>query len=692
MIVRSFLPVSAMPHFSPDPSSSRTKRLIQLSTLVAAVAVAGCGGGGESEASTPAPMPGTPSAPTPTPPTPPAPPASTPPAAGGETPSPVPTPPASGASDPAGTPAPPAQGGTPAAPAPPTTPGTPSVPAPPPVAKPASPEEAVRFLQQAAWGATDAEVASLMSSGYEAWFEEQAAKRPASHRSMWEAQNDAIKAADATKTAGQGEVLNSFWRQVAVGDDQLRQRVAFALSQIFVVSSQDSGVADNPRGVAAYLDMLAERGLGNYRDLIEAVTRHPMMGLYLSHLRNQKEDTRTGRIPDQNYAREVMQLFSIGVYKLNQDGSVVTSGGAAQESYTPDDIAGLSRVFTGFSFAGPDTDNNRFFGYAGYQDPDRTWLPMQGYSQYHSVSEKSFLGVVIGAQSRADPEASLKVALDTIATHPNVGPFIGRQLIQRLVTSNPSPAYIARVAAVFNNNGQGVRGDMKAVVKAVLLDAEARDLGMVDTSSFSPAPGAAVNARANQFGRVREPIMRFATVLHTFKATSDSGNYRIGTTDDAGSQLGQSALRAGSVFNFYRPGYVPPLTAVGAAGLVAPEMQILNETSVAGYVNFIRGAVNGGTGFYNTTTSLSDVRMNYGPELALAADEVALVARINRMLAYGQLSPSLRATIVDAVKSVTIPTLKADGSNQAAVDSAKRQRVVIAVFLAAISPEFVVQR
>jgi len=247
------------------------------------------------------------------------------------------------------------------------------------------------------------------------------------------------------------------------GEDQLRQRVAYALSQIMVISMADGTVGDNPRAVAAWLDMLGDKGLGNYRALIEAVSLHPMMGVYLSHLRNQKADARSGRVPDENYAREVMQLFSIGLLELNADGTPKIQGGKEIETYTPADIAGLARVFTGFSWACPAAPASGCFysgSSGGVSDPDRAFKPMVGYPQFHSTEVKSFLGATIPAQGTADPQASLRSALDTIYQHPNVGPFIGKQLIQRLVTSNPSPAYVKAVADAFANNGAGGRGDM----------------------------------------------------------------------------------------------------------------------------------------------------------------------------------------------------------------------------------------
>ena len=575
-------------------------------------------------------------------------------------------------------------GSAPAAPAP-----APVAPAPPPAAvveKPATRSQAARFLAQASFGATDTTVDRLMNVGYAAWIDEQLAL-PASapHRRHWDARNAEISAATPGSTASQDQVFESYWKQAITGDDQLRQRVAYALSQIFVISMADDTVGNNPRAVAAWLDMLGDQGLGNYRSLLETVSRHPMMGVYLSHLRNQKADTRTGRVPDENYAREVIQLFSIGLVELNDDGSARTNGGSgagsAIETFTPADISGIARVFTGWSWACPDWPDNSCFSQGtanGNSDPDRSFKAMLGYAQYHSAEVKTFLGTTIAAQAQADPTASLNTALDTLANHANVGPFIGRQLIQRLVTSNPSPAYIRAVSLAFANNGRGVRGDIKAVVKAVLMHPEARQL-------------------SDNSGKLREPVLKLAAYLRAFPHTSDTGYWRVGNTDSPAFSLGQTPLRSPSVFNFYRPGYVAPGTAAAAAGLVAPELQIAHETSVAAWVNYMRDNVASGVGATNGTVggvvlNRRDLRPDFTAELALAGDSAALVERVAERLTWGQAGAALKTEISTAVATITVPVLNAAGNNQAAIDSARRNRVNAAVLLVLAAPEFQVQK
>ena len=549
--------------------------------------------------------------------------------------------------------------------------------------------QASRFLAQATMGPTAAEIDRLSTMSYATWFDEQFAKAQTLHRLYI---NQAT--ADAAAVGGQVSEVNffdSWWSQALASDDQLRQRAAFALSEIFVISFANATLQAQPRGVASYYDMLAERAFGNFRDLLDGVTYHPMMGVYLTHLKNQKEDATTGRVPDLNFAREVTQLFTIGQYKLNADGTTVMgTNGRPTLAYSSADLDGLSQVFTGLSwYAGPnltDRTSARFFG--GNANLERDWRPMQDYNQYapntsfHSVSAKTFWQTTIAPQTTPDTVGDVKLALDTLFNNPNVGPFIGKQLIQRLVSSNPSPAYVARVAAAFDNNGSGVRGDMKAVWKAILLDPEARAVG---TSTSA--------------GKLREPVLRLAHLLRAFNAVSKSGRYTgIGLTDDPATRLNQTPMFAPTVFNFFRPGYVPSGAGLAQSGLVAPEMQLTHELSVAGYMNYIR-----------TWTQLDanrDIQHDYTAELALAASPADLVERMNLLLFGGTMPDALRTQLVAAVTSRAIPAavLPPAGpasaasapaptpTNQAQIDAAKRDRVYLAVFLSMASPDYLIQK
>ena len=524
-----------------------------------------------------------------------------------------------------------------------------------------SAQEASRFLGQATFGPKMNEIDTVAASGYAAWLDSQFAKPQSLHLPPVTAYLGTLP---ATSQNGQTGFQWSLWKTFSSGDDALRQRVAFALSQIFVVSLNSNIAFSYPRGPAQYLDTLGTHAFGNYRTLLEAVTYSPMMGLYLSHLRNQKENNTTGTVPDENYAREVMQLMSIGLYELNPDGSQKLNGvGKPIETYSNADVSSMAKVMTGLSWAGPDTTDNRFNGRATGADPDKEIKPMQAYEQFHSIAQKQFLGVTIPAQATASTNNDIRIALDTLFNHPNVGPFIGKQLIQRLVSSNPSPAYVSRVSAAFANNGAGVRGDLKAVIRAVLLDPEAR----APTSASS--------------GKLREPAVRFVHWMRSFNATSLDGRFLQGTTTDPATQLAQTPMYAPSVFNFFRPGYIPPNSRVGSAGLVAPEAQIIHETSLAGYLNFMRGVVTSGIG--SSATGTRDIQANYSVELSLAAIPDALIDRVALLLTAGNLSATARATIRAAVTSVPIGTANPAGD--------QRNRVNLAVFLIMASPEYIFQ-
>jgi uncharacterized protein (DUF1800 family) len=545
-----------------------------------------------------------------------------------------------------------------------------------PVATPvATPQRdaAARFLTQASFGPDEASVGRVIALGYEGWIDEQLRLPATSHLATWDALDAALKAENPNAWPGQDGVTNSFWRAAVTADDQLRQRVALALSEIFVVSMQDTVVGNDPRSVASYLDLLATRGLGRYRDLLQGVATHPSMGRYLSMLGNRKADTRTGRVPDENFAREVMQLFSIGLYQLNLDGSPKLDGGAPVDTYDPADITGLARVFTGWSWAcpvAPTPANATCFsngttkvGTASSSDADRGVKPMINYPGMHAPEEKRFLSAVIPANT--DGPASLRIALDTLTGHPNVGPFIGRQLIQRLVTSNPSPAYIRDVAQAFNASG----GDMKAMVKAILLHPEAR------------------NAAAGA-GKVREPLLRLSAFLRAFHATSDSGQYKIGNTDDPTAKLGQTPMRAPSVFNFFRPGYAPPGVLLDGVQMVSPELQMTHEATASGYVNYMRQGISFGFG-PNGGAPLNrlDIQPDYRAEMALADKPAVLMDQIDAKLMYGTMPAALKAEIANAIATISITN-----SNPVHVENGKRVRVNAAVFLTMVSPEFLVQK
>ena len=518
-----------------------------------------------------------------------------------------------------------------------------SAPVPPPPPPPAgiSATQASRFLAQASMGATKAEIARVQSLGYTAWLDEQFALPQQGTRWDWLVTKGFN--ADTNKN-GEAGFDSSAWRKLIASPDTLRQRVTLALSEIVVTAIDGlvGGGGWKAFSAAAWLDMLEANAFGNYRTLLQDVSRSSAMGLFLTFRGNVKADAVKGTLPDENYAREVMQLFTIGLQKLNADGSPLLAGGQPQDTYGQDDIGGLARVFTGWDFdlAGSTTAT-----------PDYHRRPMIQVASRHENGTKAFLGTTIAAGT--DGTTSLSLALDALFAHANVASFIGRQLIQRLVTSNPSPAYVARVAAAFANDGSGTRGNLRAVLKAILLDDEAR--------AVSAAPGG---------GRLREPMLRFLAWARAFNANSASDAWAIGNTTDPGTRLGQSPLRSPSVFNFFRPGYVPPNSAIGSAGLVAPEFQITNESSVVGYVNYMQRAVSSGIG---------DVIADHTSLLLLADSAQVLLDELNLVLAAGQIGASNFATMKGALDSMASGT-----------DAARRNRVQAALVLVLAAPEFLV--
>lgn len=516
-------------------------------------------------------------------------------------------------------------------------------------------EKASRFLGQATFGPNLYDIQELAQIGYSEWFSRQFKMPQKLHRSHVQARLGELPQGSL---GGEDQFYESFWKQVVTGDDQLRQRVAYALSQIFVVSFQDGVLANNGRAVASFYDVLGKHAFGNFRDLLQDVATHPAMGIYLSFLKNQKESET--RNPDENFARELMQLMTIGLYEMNQDGTLKYRNGKPIETYSQADVAGLAKVFTGWSWYGPDKSYDRFFGMAAH--PNRDWQPMQNYPEFHSTAVKQVLGRPITAGSG---EAELSAALDRLFNHANVGPFIGRQLIQRLVKSNPSPAYIGRVAAAFNNNGYGVRGDMKAVVQAVLMDSEARNI------SADPLAG-----------KIREPVLRLSHWMRAFYSKSKTGNFRMWQLDDLLFGIAQTPMRAPSVFNFYRPDYVPPRTDLAASSSVAPEMQITAEPSVVGYLNVMQNVIEVGIG------KDRDILPDYQREMALVERPEALVDRLNLVLLGGQMSPELRQQVLDGINSIRL--LPATAPREAR-EYARTHRVYAAIYLIMVSPEYIVQ-
>lgn len=568
------------------------------------------------------------------------------------------------------------------------------------LAGPDTPEQAARFLAQATFGPRYSEIENLQSEGYVAWLQRQMdpARTPISLEVPYLQAVQLIVDSDGNDSDGENgdidelrqNIRQEAWWRMAIGgtdpitmppasnvhEDQLRQRVAFALSEIFVVSDANGGLGRQTYSLASYFDLLARNAFGNYRTLLEEVTLHPAMGVYLSMLRNRKPEVAGNISPDENYAREAMQLFSIGLDMLNTDGNLqLDEGGQAIPTYTQDTIQGFAHVYTGWSFAGCEFSANvnqwMRCGSANRRDP--SWqLPMRAYApQYASEGNKQLLnypGVTLPGgvlPAGGSPEADLELALDNIFHHPNVGPFIARRLIQRLVTSNPSPAYIARVAGVFNDDNpgsaQGARGNLGAVVAAILLDPEAR------YGHFS-AP--------DTFGKLREPLLRVSYLWRAMDAASVSGRIQFPAPE---LELNQAALRAHSVFNFFMPDYSQP-GEVDSLNLVSPEFQILSETSATAITNALDGRIyllwQGAPG-----NNPDQLRIDVVRDSSLAADVDALIDRYDLTFLSGQMSPFLREQLHQYLSGLP-----------AASSEDRRRRVQEALYLINTSAEYAVQK
>ena len=487
--------------------------------------------------------------------------------------------------------------------------------------------DAVKFLQRATFGGTVTEVDRLRTIGLTAWFGEQLALG---------VQETNLSRMQRHPSPTSGYYLHSvLWEGFLSDPAQLRKRCSYALSQIMVVGRNSF----SPQTLAVYADVLETHAFGTFRNLLEHVTRSSAMGRWLTYSGNKKADVASGRVPDENFAREVMQLFTVGLWQLDLDGTRLQVGGVDVATYDQADVAGLARVFTGWT-----TD--------GDINPMRP-QPSNLSSSYES-GEKQFLGATIPA-GRSITE-SLADALNVLANHPNVAPFISKQLIQRLVASNPSRDYVRRVASVFLDDGAGVYGNLGAVYRAILTDPEA----------WTTEPAAA-------FGKLREPVLRFSTIMRALGITNTEWPWNLNGLSDPATRLGQQPYDSTSVFNYYRPGYTPPSTPIADANLVAPEFQIVDETSVIGWLNFTSDFVR---------SPYSRMRLDLEGLRTLSTDAAALVDEVAARLVPRPLPSALRTRIVSAVAANLHST----------TTTRSLERVVIAVTLVAASTAFLHER
>jgi len=497
--------------------------------------------------------------------------------------------------------------------------------------------EASRFLRQATFGATEAEISRVKARGIPGWIEDQLALPASSHLEAMDkialyqgARGQLLQAARTMSMPGSmmpvtgatlrtDDRLHAWWTIADTAPDQLRQRVAFALSEIFVVSDRSGALQNYPRGMANYYDLLVRHADGNFRDLLKDITLNPIMGMWLTMARSSKVQ------PDENYSREIMQLFSIGLTHLNRDGTFKRDvNGNVIPTYTQTEINELARAFTGWTFSGSTS-----FTWAPRTDDINPMIP---FEDFHDRGRKVYLG---GASLPAGQTARQDVdrVLDLLVQHPNTAPFLSTLLIKRLVTSNPSPAYVHRVASKFENNGRGVRGDLGAVVRAIFLDPEARNAPPVDRG-----------------GKLGEPVLRLTRVLRALPVPPSAnppvlGRYLLSNVTD---KFNQSPLQAPTVFNFFLPNFRPqgPLQD---AGLYAPEFEITTQLAVVDTANYFFDGVNSGF----PVNSGPRIRVDVASLEGLWDTPDALFAWFERILLARPMSADLRANLTTVRSAYT---------------------------------------
>jgi uncharacterized protein (DUF1800 family) len=575
--------------------------------------------------------------------------------------------------------------------------------------------DAARLLAQGAFGANRTEIDRVARIGANAWLNEQFAKPQTLHV-------DTVLALRASGTAQYGELSASIWKQFFEGSDQLRQRTAFALSQILVVSTRNDALQGQPCAPASYLDMLGKHAFGNFRDVLKDATLHPAMGEYLDMKRSGKALTLTNPdgttfkfYPNENYARELLQLFSIGTVQLNLDGTPkLDSAGKTIPSYDESVVKGFAQAFTGWTFA-PDKVHDTEWNTPGrwanmyypsdtiYPDenvrqailcglwktpmapwtitreqngkydicnqqtnPDYNTCPKPDLPPPHDTGTKKLLNNVI-IPANQTPMQDIDAAVDNIFNHPNVGPFIGKQLIQRLTMSNPQAPYVERVAKAFNNNGSGVRGDMKAVLRAILLDPDVR----LHIRSQGPLAG-----------KLKEPVVRFVSFLRAFDAKPSSGLYALPDFSDP-TDLYQNPMRAPSVFNFYRPDNPLPGQPANSP-VLAPEFALATTNAVTGWADFSANAMIRGYGTWLIDSPLAGqyIKPDYSKLEPLTQTNIPkMIDELTMLLLGGTITPNFRARLIESASKVTIDQY-----------TPPIERLYVALWLIVNSPEFLVHK
>ena len=526
--------------------------------------------------------------------------------------------------------------------------------------------EASRFLSQASFGADMDLINEVADLGIENWIDQQLNTSPTYytdtldniyHKSFDIYVANGGDSADYPIRANHVHMDYAWWQNNMLAKDVLRQRLAYSLSQICVISLEGT-LGSYSAGVASYYDIMVRNSFGNYKDLLLEVSLHPAMGNYLSHLNNPKTDTVNNIYPDENYAREIMQLFSIGLYKLNLDGSYELDGNNNRiPTYTNEDIKEFAKVFTGLGIGARLDTNNTYFG-LGIYIADLT-VPMQMYESWHEQGVKNLLdGYVVPAGQTGMED--INDAVDHLFNHPNVGPFLAKRLIQRLVKSNPTPSYISAVASAFNNNGAGVRGDMQAVVKAILLHPEAR------SCSWSTDPDQ---------GKLREPILKYTDFVKStgiFSPLNNYWNYSYWFKQNTA----QHPLRSQTVFNFYGPDYTPN-GPISDNNLVAPEFELYDTRTSIGFANqvyyWVESEIMLRTAGYEDYT-ISAPNLGIYSEMAKSSD--AILDYLDVVMTHGQLTDRTRRIIKETLDQNSLSLTQLS------------YRVRLATYLILISPDY----
>ncbi len=535
--------------------------------------------------------------------------------------------------------------------------------------------DAVRLLSQATFGANATLVDYVTEIGTEKWLNQQfnkpttllAPKVTEIYYTIFDTHlSEGGDSLDFPTRPNSNHVDYAWWENVMKGEDLLRQRMAYALSEILVISAE-SNLGSYGLALSTYYDILVKNAFGNYRDILDEVTKSPAMGVYLSHLNNPKTNLEDNTFPDENYAREIMQLFSIGIYELNQDGSYKKDvAGNLIPTYNNEDIKEFAKIFTGYGIGERRDGEEANFTNSIYI-ADVT-VPMKMYDEFHEPGEKQLLnGFTVEAGQTGEEDVT--AALDHLFNHPNVAPFVCLRLIQHFVKSNPTPAYVNDVSAVFNDNGSGVRGDLQSVIKAILLHDEARACDWLTNATQ---------------GKLREPILRYTTVARHFGGNSPYDGKYWNSSYSYVNDVDQHPLHAATVFNFFSSDYAPN-GDIAEADMVAPEFQIHNSRTSINYANWVY--------YWVEYEYLLACRSNDLPEgtdnvtrtdltqlYEYAKDPDALLDRLDVFLCHGQLSDRTRGIIKGTISEFPLTA------------SGITSRVQLATYLILISPDYNVMK